>query len=519
MLKRVSVYLAAMLSCGAAFAQCGSPAGVAGQMKWLTPAMKYCDGANWVSMSSGTPGGLNGYVQFNNSGDFGGDSGLFWDNSAKRLGIGTTAPGAVLEVVQDGAHSVEINYWGDIRYRYSGDPADAYRYWLLANTADAGMSIGNAVGILFKGGDSTYRSVIATPLDDLAFYTGGTTNANSIERLRIAQGGNVGIGTTVPSQKLDVFGKINFNTSGQNATINNYYGANSVGSNIFIGDGGQSSVGESGATYKGSENVFVGISAGQSNNTGYYNAFVGRAAGTSNTTGLSNVAVGNRAGYSNTTGAQNVFVGQAAGRFWADGSTALETPTNSVYIGYAARGYNNSDSNSIVIGANAIGIGANSVVLGNSSIATTVLRGNVGIGTTSPTSLLTLSSAAGGLTVSATGAPYVELYRPGQSHWKLQHLNNGFGIQNNWAGTGYVTAMGFDDGLAINPEILHLAYASGGNRVGIGTTAPSTTLDVNGVVTVEAGPATYVVCYTSAHALGHCTSAVGAGGTCTCAAN
>ncbi|MDD2773838.1 MAG: tail fiber domain-containing protein, partial [Elusimicrobiales bacterium] len=164
---------------------------------------------------------------------------------------------------------------------------------------------------------------------------------------------------------------------------------------------------ESGATYKGSENVFVGISAGQSNNTGYYNAFVGRAAGTSNTTGANNVAVGNRAGYSNTTGAENVFVGQAAGRFWADGATALETPADSVYIGYAARGYNNSDSNSIVIGANAIGIGANTVVLGNSNILTTVLRGSVGIGTTAPSAKLHVSGGdlqVGGATASTISA-------------------------------------------------------------------------------------------------------------------
>ena len=43
-----------------------------------------------------------------------------------------------------------------------------------------------------------------------------------------------------------------------------------------------------------------------------------------------------------------------------------------------------NDQNEIVIGYNAIGVGSNSVVLGNDSITKTILKGNVGIGTTTP---------------------------------------------------------------------------------------------------------------------------------------
>jgi len=42
------------------------------------------------------------------------------------------------------------------------------------------------------------------------------------------------------------------------------------------------------------------------------------------------------------------------------------------------------DTNEIVIGASAVGVGSNSVVLGNDSITKTILKGSVGIGTTSP---------------------------------------------------------------------------------------------------------------------------------------
>lgn len=56
------------------------------------------DGTNtsWATISSGgTPAGSTGDIQFNSSGAFGADdANLFWDNSNKRLGIGTNAPDA-----------------------------------------------------------------------------------------------------------------------------------------------------------------------------------------------------------------------------------------------------------------------------------------------------------------------------------------------------------------------------------------------------------------------------------------
>ena len=42
--------------------------------------------------NSGTPGGLNKTIQYNNSGVFAGDTSLVWDNTNKRLGVGLTSP-------------------------------------------------------------------------------------------------------------------------------------------------------------------------------------------------------------------------------------------------------------------------------------------------------------------------------------------------------------------------------------------------------------------------------------------
>lgn len=46
--------------------------------------------------------GNNKEIQFNDNGNFGADSGLAWDNTNKRLGIGTTAPLSSLTVLGDG---------------------------------------------------------------------------------------------------------------------------------------------------------------------------------------------------------------------------------------------------------------------------------------------------------------------------------------------------------------------------------------------------------------------------------
>lgn len=140
----------------------------------------------------------------------------------------------------------------------------------------------------------------------------------------------------------------------------------------------------------GISNTAVGATALYSNNSGSFNTAMGSETLFRNSTGSTNTAIGYQALYYNTTGSGNIAIGYEAGAEQADGITALTSATNSIYIGAGTMGYNNSDVNSIVIGYQAKGIGANSVVLGNDSITTTALKGNVGIGTTSPSARLTV---------------------------------------------------------------------------------------------------------------------------------
>lgn len=135
----------------------------------------------------------------------------------------------------------------------------------------------------------------------------------------------------------------------------------------------------------GVNNNCQGFNAGTNINTGGYNNCIGAYAGNGITTGSYNNCIGYTSGFSITTGSFNVAIGRDAGRYHADGTTALTDPESCVYIGANARGKDNADANSVVIGGTAaIGLGANTTVIGTSVTTLTRLFGNLGLGVDSP---------------------------------------------------------------------------------------------------------------------------------------
>ena len=262
-----------------------------------------------------------------------------------------------------------------------------------------------------SGGPSGSATVAAIVAEGLSQPNSASAGAGASITIKAADGVTSGAGgniTITPGAQATTGGpgKIVIDTltvgRGRSGLTNN----TAVGLNALnaITSGDQNvAVGQSAgiALTTGNLNTFVGAQAGQSTTTSASNTFVGLNSGTNNSTGSSNTAVGRssllacttgynntvvgmsagvaitsgtdnsllgiQAGQSITTGTHNVCMGRDAGAFHANGSTALTTPTNSVYIGFGSRGLNNSDSNSIVVGHIAIGEGANTVVIGNSS--------------------------------------------------------------------------------------------------------------------------------------------------------
>jgi hypothetical protein len=69
-----------------------------GSLKYDSGVFYGSDGASWTAFGGGTPAGSNGQIQFNNSGSFGADSGLFWDNTTKYFAIGSSTTQITSEI-------------------------------------------------------------------------------------------------------------------------------------------------------------------------------------------------------------------------------------------------------------------------------------------------------------------------------------------------------------------------------------------------------------------------------------
>ena len=156
-------------------------------------------------------------------------------------------------------------------------------------------------------------------------------------------------------------------------------------------------VGQSTSLANGSvANTFLGAQAGQGTTTGSRNTFLGLKAGFPNTVGSNNTFVGFESGKNNTDGSDNVFMGFNAGQSLRNGrgnsgigvgAGPLEGDgDNNTYLGSNANSSGKGLSNATAIGANARVLSSNSLILGNGV--------NVGIGNSSPQSLLELTARA-----------------------------------------------------------------------------------------------------------------------------
>lgn len=140
----------------------------------------------------------------------GGTTKLTIQNSTGNVGIGTTAPGAKLDVAGTTGLTFAVGSTGLVSVGTRGTSGGS----LFVNTPSLNSSFGSGLGI---DGSYTNPGGIGTSVvndkalgvssgggygSDLAFST--TNNTTLSEVMRLTKSGNVGIGTTAPTAKLEV---------------------------------------------------------------------------------------------------------------------------------------------------------------------------------------------------------------------------------------------------------------------------------------------------------------------------
>lgn len=367
----------------------------------------------------------------------------------------------------------------------------------------------------------------------LTFWTNNGTSASSIfERMRITEAGRVGIGTSSPATSslfaVGASSQFQVSSTGNIVRINNVptswpaanaagvlqndgtgsftwspitasawsltgntgtvSGTNFIGTiddvplsfrvnNFnagFINSTGNMSLGYVSLTSSatGVQNTAIGYWSLPNNTTGNRNTSVGAFALPNNSTGSDNTALGRLSLYTNT-GNRNTSIGAdalannstgfnnvALGYYTADG---LTTGSNNTFIGTNANTTVANITNATAIGANSVVSQSNSLILGSGA--------NVGIGTSTPNAPLQFSNAIVGRKIVM---------------WEGANNDNqiyGFGI-NSGVLRYQVDATGADHvffagtGAATSNELMRI---KGTGNVGIGTSTPSSKLDVRGL--------------------------------------
>jgi len=145
---------------------------------------------------------------------------------AGRLGIGATSPSINLHV--QGTCNAVVSAGTFWNFDFAG-----------AEVTNLSNCPGSVAGLALIGGSSRGSvSAIANLLEttgagSLGFFTGGGTTGTVPEKMRITSGGNVGINTTSPSQRLHVTGRaIISNGTGTNESLSVGTTSSSTGTNF-----------------------------------------------------------------------------------------------------------------------------------------------------------------------------------------------------------------------------------------------------------------------------------------------
>lgn len=411
---------------------------------------------------------------------------MFWDDTNKRLGIGTDSPVYKLDVtggLATDAISSRIGYnfntvtpaekIGGYTLSSGTNLGVGLYYYITAFVTSTGVSAfkgGTPLGVTTTTGNQVVNLVgipVSTDPDVIArklYRTKvGATNDNQYYLTTINNNVDTTYTDTTPDvsltgdggqfYKIDTTTKFITKAGVQSMILDNNLVAlgGNAGGAFLAGDGRPATrttlVGYNAGRYitSGNGNNIFG-QAGYSLTTGSVNTIAGDLAAASAISIYGNTIVGSNTARFMQSGLFTLALGRQSASYLVDGSTFTST-NYGTYLGYNVKGLINGETNAIVIGNTAESLGSNAIVLGNSNNILTRLFGNVGIGTDTPQNKLDVAGAA------VIGSSYAGV---------------------NTAPT---------DGLLVE------------GSVGIGTTSPTVKLDIDGSLNQENGNATINMIY------------------------
>ena len=388
--------------------------------------------------------------------------------SGSNVGIGTTSPGAALDVQDDTAGTALVSRI------YHSEGSDA------ASSAELRIVGGNASTASLKFGDgAAYRYSLVTDTSDNLLFKATDTDT----RMTLTSAGKLGIGTTSPSYPLhvvqasgDTYGMYLFNSASRGI----YFGDTS---NDGSGYGKIGGVG--GSLFLGSTQVYTSfIPTGDSNATlgqqnrrwSYFFTRFGQVGYDTSTTTTAQFGISGAADkvplevYANgaTTPALHVTSGSRVGIGTTAPARSLEVKGNGAYMAFNSTA---TDNHQFTIGSDNSGFIVYDDTLSTYRFVIDQDTGNVGIGTTAPSYPLH---------VNTTSTSYAARFENDSSNGYVMQLAASDSTLN-FQTDHIIPSMN----MHLGNDNVNFYMRTAGYKFGVGTSSPKTSMSLVGALSIE----------------------------------